>query len=219
MRVKVDAGHPGHVDDDLDRWVVDEVLKAVAAGADRDSFACAYRLLDGLDYLAGVADDVDEVGVSFKAQVVAALNQVWVSRVVRGHPHRPQWWGAGDGGAGRRGAGMRATGMTAAGITGAGVPALDIVVLGLSITSSWGNGHATTYRGLVRELAAAGRGVLLSSHLLGELELVCTHVVLLAEGRVLESGTLDEVVGQHAGLEDAFLAHVQADAEREADDA
>jgi spore maturation protein CgeB len=28
-----------------------------------------------------------------------------------------------------------------------------IVILGLSITSSWGNGHATTYRGLVRELA------------------------------------------------------------------
>jgi hypothetical protein len=28
---------------------------------------------------------------------------------------------------------------------------LNIVVIGLSITSSWGNGHATTYRGLVRE--------------------------------------------------------------------
>jgi hypothetical protein len=31
-------------------------------------------------------------------------------------------------------------------------PRLRIVILGLSITSSWGNGHATTYRGLVREL-------------------------------------------------------------------
>lgn len=36
----------------------------------------------------------------------------------------------------------------------------DIVILGLSITSSWGNGHATTYRGLVRELAARGHKVL-----------------------------------------------------------
>lgn len=35
-----------------------------------------------------------------------------------------------------------------------------IVVLGLSITSSWGNGHATTYRGLVRELALRGHDVL-----------------------------------------------------------
>lgn len=36
---------------------------------------------------------------------------------------------------------------------------LDIVILGLSITSSWGNGHATTYRGLVRELARRGHTV------------------------------------------------------------
>lgn len=37
---------------------------------------------------------------------------------------------------------------------------MNIVILGLSITSSWGNGHATTYRGLVRELAARGHEVL-----------------------------------------------------------
>ncbi len=37
---------------------------------------------------------------------------------------------------------------------------MRIVILGLSITSSWGNGHATTYRGLVRELAACGHDVL-----------------------------------------------------------
>jgi spore maturation protein CgeB len=37
---------------------------------------------------------------------------------------------------------------------------LSIVILGLSIRSSWGNGHATTYRGLVRALAARGHRVL-----------------------------------------------------------
>ena len=37
---------------------------------------------------------------------------------------------------------------------------LNIVIFGLSITSSWGNGHATTFRGLVRELAARGHDVL-----------------------------------------------------------
>jgi len=36
----------------------------------------------------------------------------------------------------------------------------SIVILGLSITSSWGNGHATTYRGLVRELSRLGHEVL-----------------------------------------------------------
>ncbi len=37
---------------------------------------------------------------------------------------------------------------------------LRIVILGLSITSSWGNGHATTYRALVRELVRRGHDVL-----------------------------------------------------------
>ena len=37
---------------------------------------------------------------------------------------------------------------------------MKIVILGLSITSSWGNGHATTYRALVRELHARGHDVL-----------------------------------------------------------
>ena len=43
---------------------------------------------------------------------------------------------------------------------GGGQPMSDIVILGLSITSSWGNGHATTYRSLVRGLAARGHRVL-----------------------------------------------------------
>ncbi|RYD64293.1 MAG: glycosyltransferase, partial [Verrucomicrobiaceae bacterium] len=37
---------------------------------------------------------------------------------------------------------------------------MKIVILGLSITSSWGNGHATTYRGVVRELTQRGHEVL-----------------------------------------------------------
>jgi len=41
---------------------------------------------------------------------------------------------------------------------------LRIVIIGLSITSSWGNGHATTYRGLVRELVRRGHDVLFLEH-------------------------------------------------------
>ncbi len=37
---------------------------------------------------------------------------------------------------------------------------MNIVILGLSITSSWGNGHATTFRGLVRELRNRGHHIL-----------------------------------------------------------
>lgn len=36
---------------------------------------------------------------------------------------------------------------------------MKLVVLGLSITSSWGNGHATTYRGLLREFTRRGHEV------------------------------------------------------------
>src|SRR3954453_1972824 len=41
-----------------------------------------------------------------------------------------------------------------------GARRLRIVILGLTITSSWGNGHATTFRGLVRGLARRGHRVL-----------------------------------------------------------
>ncbi|MBA3325961.1 MAG: glycosyltransferase, partial [Rhodobacteraceae bacterium] len=37
---------------------------------------------------------------------------------------------------------------------------LDIVVLGLSLSSSWGNGHATTYRALLKGLHRLGHDVL-----------------------------------------------------------
>jgi spore maturation protein CgeB len=39
-------------------------------------------------------------------------------------------------------------------------PRLDIVVLGLSLSSSWGNGHATTWRALLKAVAARGHRVL-----------------------------------------------------------
>ena len=38
-------------------------------------------------------------------------------------------------------------------------PSLDIVILGLSLSSSWGNGHATTYRSLVKGLYQEGHSV------------------------------------------------------------
>jgi spore maturation protein CgeB len=43
---------------------------------------------------------------------------------------------------------------------------MNIVIFGLSITSSWGNGHATTYRALVRQLAARGHEVVFFERIL-----------------------------------------------------
>ena len=40
------------------------------------------------------------------------------------------------------------------------IRAMDIVVLGLSLSSSWGNGHAVTYRALLKALAERGHRIL-----------------------------------------------------------
>jgi ABC-2 type transport system ATP-binding protein len=49
-------------------------------------------------------------------------------------------------------------------------------------------------RELVRVLGAEGRTVFLSSHLLGEVELVCDEVAILARGRTVASGPIHEVL-------------------------
>jgi ABC-type multidrug transport system ATPase subunit len=48
-------------------------------------------------------------------------------------------------------------------------------------------------RTLVRELAAEGATVFLSSHLLSEIEQVCTHVGIMSRGRLVTQGTLGDL--------------------------
>jgi len=60
-------------------------------------------------------------------------------------------------------------------------------------------------RDLLRALAASGRTVLVSSHQLAEVEQLADDLVVIAAGRVVASGTLESVIGAHAGLEEAFM--------------
>src|SRR5207248_3414943 len=48
-------------------------------------------------------------------------------------------------------------------------------------------------RGLLEELRRRGTSVLLNSHLLSEIELVCDHVVIVDHGRVVAAGTPDQL--------------------------
>jgi ABC-2 type transport system ATP-binding protein len=48
-------------------------------------------------------------------------------------------------------------------------------------------------RHLVRELSADGLTVLVSSHLLAEVEQICTHVGIMSVGKLVQQGTLDEL--------------------------
>ncbi|WP_417562411.1 ABC transporter ATP-binding protein [Microbacterium sp.] len=53
-------------------------------------------------------------------------------------------------------------------------------------------------RALIRALADDGTTVFLSSHLLGEIEQVCTHVAVMRSGRLVTSGTLEQLRAQSA---------------------
>jgi ABC-2 type transport system ATP-binding protein len=54
-----------------------------------------------------------------------------------------------------------------------------------------------------------GCTVLVSSHILSEVERTCDQVAILHEGRVVGSGPLEQVVGAGESLEDAFLRLVR----------
>jgi ABC-2 type transport system ATP-binding protein len=60
-------------------------------------------------------------------------------------------------------------------------------------------------RNLIRAIADQGQTVLLSSHLLGEVQQTCDRVGVIAAGRLLAQSTVADLCGE-ATLEEAFLA-------------
>jgi ABC-2 type transport system ATP-binding protein len=56
-------------------------------------------------------------------------------------------------------------------------------------------------RRVLRRYATAGRAVLISSHMLAEVEQTCTHVVIVHRGTVVASGAVDEVVGDSPSVQ------------------
>jgi ABC-2 type transport system ATP-binding protein len=53
-------------------------------------------------------------------------------------------------------------------------------------------------RTLMRDLAAAGMTVVLSSHILGEIQLICDSVTIISSGRRVAAGPVTQVLAQHA---------------------
>jgi len=56
-------------------------------------------------------------------------------------------------------------------------------------------------REIIKEIAQQGTTILLASHLLDEVEKVCTHVVVLSKGVNLFSGRVDELISSHGFFE------------------
>ena len=71
-------------------------------------------------------------------------------------------------------------------------------------------------RKLIRELGKA-HTVILSSHILSEVQVVCQQVLILSKGKLAASGTLQELTADGRSLEEVFLAltGAQTDPEEE----
>ncbi len=68
-------------------------------------------------------------------------------------------------------------------------------------------------RTLLRSLAAEGRTVLLSSHMMSEMAQCADHLVIIGRGRILADAPLSDVVTGASSLEDAYLALTADDVE------
>ena len=62
-------------------------------------------------------------------------------------------------------------------------------------------------REIIRRLRDEGKTVLLSSHIMQEVAMLCDNIVIIANGTVVAQGTADELRQQSekADLEDAFV--------------
>jgi ABC-2 type transport system ATP-binding protein len=74
-------------------------------------------------------------------------------------------------------------------------------------------------RDLLRKLADEGRTVFLSSHLLGEVQMICDSVAILAQGRCIAQGPVDEVLAMRGGPAFVVRAPKIQDAKRALADA
>jgi ABC-2 type transport system ATP-binding protein len=66
------------------------------------------------------------------------------------------------------------------------------------------------FRAMIRGFVAEGRTVLLSSHLLGEVERICDHVAIVDRGRVVTQGSIAELA---SGSAEAILVATSDDEE------
>src|SRR5690606_24444894 len=56
-------------------------------------------------------------------------------------------------------------------------------------------------REIIQQIAANGTTIILASHLLDEVEKVCSHVVILEKGKTLYSGSVDEMTASFGYFE------------------
>jgi ABC-2 type transport system ATP-binding protein len=79
------------------------------------------------------------------------------------------------------------------GIGAALITSPDVVILD-EPTSGLDPAGQREVRGLVRRLADTGHTVFISSHILSEIQEVCTHIAIIDRGRLVSVGRMDEIL-------------------------
>jgi ABC-2 type transport system ATP-binding protein len=65
--------------------------------------------------------------------------------------------------------------------------------------------HIREIREAIVRAAASGATIIFSSHLLSEVERICTHAAVMRAGRLIAHGSVSELTGIHSSLEEAYL--------------
>lgn len=69
---------------------------------------------------------------------------------------------------------------------------------------------ARTVRRLIRSLARTGTAVVMTTHLMDDVENLADHVVVIARGQVLAAGSPEQVVASHRGADGTVVLRAQA---------
>jgi ABC-2 type transport system ATP-binding protein len=161
-----------------------EALQRVGAIVEQPSF---YPFLSGRENLAGIATFGGlPTGAATDARIQAVLEQVGLADRAR-DSYRKYSLGM-----------KQRLGIAAALLTDPELVLLDEPTNGLDPAGM------VEVRALITQLAQRGTTVLLSSHLLHEVQQVCTRVAILKEGVLLAQGQVDELLASGAGVQIAF---------------
>ena len=67
---------------------------------------------------------------------------------------------------------------------------------------------ARTVLDFIRKSKKMGKTVLYSTHIMFEAENICDRIAMVAKGKIVAEGTVDEVIGDYGNLEKAFVKYV-----------
>ena len=63
-------------------------------------------------------------------------------------------------------------------------------------------------RNIINQIAAEGKTIIIASHILSELEKICTHIAVINKGKITLSGELPELMKNYKNIEELFIKNL-----------